>query len=97
MSREQKVEIVTGLKSYDAVIVEIDLTQQLLNQCNEINRLLEEQLKTKDELIRNLEMQIKTYKEQVDLQDVQIRKQKKKNVMTIAGGAGLIILSLILK
>lgn len=97
LSREQKVEIVTGLKSYDAVIIEIDLKDQLLEQCKEINKILEKQLSNRDEVIINLQAQIKTYEDQVDVQDIQIRKQKKKNFMTVAGGAGLIILSLILK
>lgn len=91
------MEIVTGLKSYDAVLIEVDLKDQLLKQCREIVSLLEKQLSTKDEIIDNLEKQIETYKNEVGLKDNQIRKQKTKNFITIASGAGLIILSLILK
>lgn len=97
LSREQKVEIVSALESYDAVVIEIDLTQQLLSQCNEINLLLKAQLSTKDEIIRNLEEQIKTFEKEVDVQNSEIRKQKRKGFITMAGGAGLLILSLILK
>jgi len=69
----------------------------LLEQCKEIGRILEQQLSTKDEIINNLQEQVKTYQDQIGIQDTQIRKQRNKNFMTIAGGAGLIILSLILK
>jgi len=58
---------------------------------------LEQQLSTKDEVINNLQEQVKTYQNQIGIQDTQIRKQRNKNFMTVAGGAGLIILSLILK
>jgi len=97
LDREQKIQIVSGLESYGAILIEVDLTQQLLGQCNEINRLLEEQLKTKDEIIDNLKKQIEGYQKEVNIQDDEIRKQRKKNLVTVAGGAGLLILSLILK
>lgn len=87
----------TGLKSYDAVVIEVDLTQQLLDQCKQINVLLEQQLSTKDNMIENLMNQIKTYKDQVGIQDIQMKKLKRKGFFTTFGGIVLAIGALLIK
>ena len=97
ISREQKVEIVSTIESYDAVLIEIDLTEQLLSQAREMNILLRKQLSLSDELNLNLKAQIETFEKQTELQNKELKKVKLKGLAT--GGAGIlaVVLMLILK
>ncbi len=97
ISREQKVEIVSTIQTYEAVLIEINLHEQLLGQAREMIALLEKQLIVKDKMLLNLEAQIKTYNEQINVQDKEIRKEKFKNVLIGSSGLVLVILSLLIK
>lgn len=96
LKRGQKVEIVSTLESYDAVLIEIDLTEQLLGQCNEMNDLLRKQLSVTEELNKNLKAQINTYEEQNDVQKKQLKSVKRKAKIGLAIGIGIGILGLII-
>ena len=97
IDREQKIEIVSTLETYDAIIIELNLTEQLLSQAREMIVLLEKQLDGKDKMILNLQGQIDTFNEQVTIQDIEIRKEKRKKSLIILGGAILVLSSIIIK
>jgi hypothetical protein len=96
LDREQKVAIVSTIESYDAILIEVDLQEQLLTACKQMEVLLRQQLNLKDEIIYTLKDQIKGYKEEVGVQNKKIRSQKLKNGVLISGAAGLLILSIIM-
>jgi hypothetical protein len=95
LEREQKIAIVSTIESYDAILIEIDLHEQLLDACKEMEVLLRQQLLNKDEYIYTLKEQIKGYQKEVNLQDKAIRSQKLKGNILIGAGVGLLILSII--
>lgn len=91
------MEIVSTIKSYNAILIEIDLKNQLLLQYEKIDSLHQQQLMTKDKLIFNLESQIQTWRDQVNVQNKALRKEKAKTLFTGGVGVATIVLMLILK
>ena len=97
IDRETKVEIVSTIKSYDAVLIELDLTNDLLKEVRKLNELYLNQITIKNELILNLESQIITHRDENNVLGFEVKRQKAKSLFI--GGSGIIILiiSLIIK
>lgn len=97
IDRDQKIQIVSTIESYDAVIVEIGLTNKLLAQCEELNLLYKSQITLKDKLINNLEAQIEAYNKTVEYQDKEIKRQRFKGMLTGTTGIIAVIIAIIIK
>ena len=97
IDRDQKIQIVSTIESYDAVIVEIGLTNKLLAQCEELNSLYKSQITLKDKLINNLEAQIEAYNKTVEYQDKEIKRQRFKGMLTGTTGIIAVIIAIIIK
>ena len=97
ISREQKLEIVSTIESYKSVLIELDLQQQLVSQCNELNNIYKQQIEVKDQIIFNLQAQIERYNDKEGIYQTEIKKQKLKSRLTLFSGVLVAVLSFLIK
>ena len=96
ISKEQKIEVVSTLVAYPLVLNELDLVNQLLDSCREINMLLNSQLESKDRQILLLENAHEISEEQIELLNIQIKNTRKRSwvLPTLIGLSGGLILGI---
>ena len=96
ISKEQKIEVVSTLVAYPLVLNELDLVNQLLDSCSEINMLLNSQLESKDRQILLLENAHEISEEQIELLNIQIKNTRKRSwvLPTLIGLSGGLILGI---
>ncbi|MCP4053633.1 MAG: hypothetical protein GY739_11300 [Mesoflavibacter sp.] len=95
ISKDQKYEVVSTLIAYPLVLNELSLTNQLLTNCNELNKLYKLQIKTYEDNEVLHKAQIKILKKQNKLFNTQLKKEK-LNKFKIAGVGILAIAGAIL-
>ena len=95
ISKENKIEVVSTLIAYPLVLNELDLTNKLLINCNEINAIYKEQIKNYEANENLYKQQIKVLQKQTKLFNVQLKKEK-LNKFKIAGVGVLALATAIL-
>lgn len=98
ISRENKIEIVSTLTAYPLVLQELELTTQLLNQCNSLNTILNQELSNKELEIILLQSINSKSEEQINLLKKQVKNTKRSSwiVPVLAGLSGGLILGITL-
>ena len=94
---EQKIEVVSTLQSYKPIIKELDLTNQLLLSCKELNSIYSQQIDLKDSQISDYKAQISNFNEQKDLLATQIKKERLKGYVTAGVGIIGVIVAILVK
>jgi len=84
LDRDQKIQIVSTLQSYDAVLIEIDLTDQLLTQCKKLNLVYEQRIKLLEEINENHKLKDETFNNENDYYKNKLKKEKTKTVIAAA-------------
>lgn len=97
ISREQKIEVVSTLVAYPLVLKELELTNNLLESCKQINALLTKQLTYKDEQLLLMQQAQDVSTEQIDLLNTQLKQSKKGGwlVPALIGFSGGLVLGVV--
>lgn len=86
ISREQKIEVVSTLIAYPLVLEELSLTNELLSECNEINRIQSERIGFYMDNEVLYKGQVKVLEDQIELYKKQLIRQKAKQGFIISAG-----------
>lgn len=91
ISREQKINVVSTLVAYPLVLDELDLTNELLNSCNEINNLLKTQLKTTRDQLMIMDQALELKQQQIEILNQQLKVKNKNSwilpaALSLSGG-----------
>ena len=86
ISYDQKIEVVSTLIAYPLVLNELSLTNQLLDNCKETNKIYADQIDVYKENENLYKAQIKVLEQQNKLFNIELKKEKLNKFKSIGVG-----------